>query len=79
MTYFSADRRLGPKSDRIENNSHPLCTAHFAPVLRRFPLLQIWILMSLEAAKIPNEFNHNPKPNYQVRGDPYVDKSPQRK
>ena len=23
VTYFSAHRRLGPKSDRIENNSHP--------------------------------------------------------
>ena len=39
MTYFSAHRGLGPKSDWRENNSHPLCTAHFAPVLRRFPLL----------------------------------------
>ena len=39
VTYFSAHRRLGPKSDRIENDSHPLCTAHSAPVLRRFPLL----------------------------------------
>ena len=39
VTYFSAHRRLGPKSDRRENNSHPLCTALFAPVLRRFPLL----------------------------------------
>ena len=35
--------------------------------------------MLQEAAKIPNECNQNPKPNYQVRGDPYVDKSPQRK
>ena len=35
--------------------------------------------MSLEAAKIPNESNQNPRPNDQVRGDPYVDKSPQRK
>ena len=31
----------------------------------------IWILMSLEAAKIPNESNQNPKPNYQSRRDPY--------
>ena len=50
---------------------------------RKFPAkvigCVIWILMSLEAAKIPNESNQNPKPNYQVRGDPYVDKSPQRK
>ena len=37
----------------------------------------IWILISLEAAKIPNESNQKPKPNYHVRGDPYVDKSPQ--
>ena len=37
----------------------------------------IWILMSLEAARIPNESNQNPKPNYQVRGDPYVGKNPQ--
>ena len=27
----------------------------------------IWILMSLEAAKIPNDSNQNPKPNYQER------------
>ena len=39
VTYFSAHRRLELKSDRRENNSHPLCTVHFAPVLRRFPLL----------------------------------------
>ena len=32
-------RRLELKSDRRENSSHPLCTAHFAPVFRRFPLL----------------------------------------
>ena len=31
-----------------------------------------------EAAKIPNESNQNPKPNYQVRPDLYVGKSPQR-
>ena len=37
----------------------------------------IWILISLEAAKITNESNQNPKPNYQVRGDPYVDQNPQ--
>ena len=30
VTFLSAHRRLGPKSDRIEKNSHP-CTAHFAP------------------------------------------------
>ena len=54
VTYFSAHRRLGPNSDRRENNSHPSCTAHFAPVLRRFPLLHgsgsgipgIWVLIS---------------------------------
>ena len=31
-----------------------------------------WILTLLEAAKTPNESNQNPKPNYQVRRDPYV-------
>ena len=31
----------------------------------------IWFVMSLEAGKIPNESNQNPKPNYQVRGVPY--------
>ena len=36
-------------------------------------------LMSLEAAKITNESNQNQEPNYQVRRDPYVGKSPQRK
>ena len=50
---------------------------------RRFPTKTIgcviWILMSLEAAKIPNESNQTPKPNNQVRGDMYVGKSPQRK
>ena len=35
----SRHRRRGPKSDPIENSSHPLCTAHFAPVLRGLPLL----------------------------------------
>ena len=39
----------------------------------------IWILKSLEAAKITNESNQNLKLNYQVRWDPYVGKSPQRK
>ena len=34
----------------------------------------IWILMSLEAAKIPNESNRNPTPNYQVRWDLYVER-----
>ena len=37
----------------------------------------IWILMSQEAARTPNESTQNPKPNCQVRGDPYVDKNPQ--
>ena len=50
---------------------------------REFPTKIIgcvnWILISLKAAKIPNESNQNPKPNYQVRRDPYVGKSPQRK
>ena len=36
-----------------------------------------WILISLEAAEITNESNQNPKPNYQVRGHPYVDQNPQ--
>ena len=30
----------------------------------------------LEAAKTPNESNQNQKPNYQVRGDPWVDSNP---
>ena len=30
--------------------------------------------MLVEAAKITNESNQNQKPNYQVRGDPYVGK-----
>ena len=33
--------------------------------------------MLQEAVKTPNESNPNPKPNYQVRGQPYVGKSPQ--
>ena len=45
---------------------------------RRFPTKiigwTIWMLTLLEAAKIPNESNQNPKPNCQVRWDPYVDK-----
>ena len=39
VTFLSSHRRLELKSDTRENNSHPFCTAHFAPVLRRFPLL----------------------------------------
>ena len=39
----------------------------------------IWILMLQEAVTTPNESNQNPKPNYQVRRDPYVGKSPHRK
>ena len=35
--------------------------------------------MSLEAAKIPNESNHNQKNNYQERRDPQVGKSPPRR
>ena len=35
----------------------------------------IWILMSLEAAKTPNESNQNQKPNHQERGDPWVDQN----
>ena len=50
---------------------------------RKFPTkiigCVIWILLSLEAAKITNESNQNPKPNYQVRRDPYVGKSQQKK
>ena len=34
----------------------------------------IWILILVEAAKTPNESTQNPKPNYQVRRDPYVEK-----
>ena len=39
VTFLSSHRRLELKSDPRENNSHPLCTAHFAPVLCRFPRL----------------------------------------
>ena len=50
---------------------------------RKFPTkligCAIWILILREAARTPNESNQNPKPNYQVRGDPYVDKSPPRR
>ena len=50
---------------------------------RRFPTKIIgcvnWIQKSLEAATIPNESNQNQKPSYQVRGDPWVGKSPQRR
>ena len=35
----------------------------------------IWILILLEAAKTSNESNQNPIPNYQVRGDPYVERN----
>ena len=31
LTCFSAHRLLVPKSDRRENNSHPLCTEHLHP------------------------------------------------
>ena len=45
---------------------------------RKFPAkiigCAIWILMLLEAAKTPHESNQNQKPNYQVRGDPYVER-----
>ena len=34
---------------------------------------------SLEAAKTPNESNQNQKPNYQERGDPWVDKNPSKR
>ena len=37
-----------------------------------------WIQKSLEAAKTPNEPNQNPKPIYQERWDPWVDKNPPR-
>ena len=39
VTYFSSHRRLELKSDPRRNKFSSLCTAHFAPVLRRFPLL----------------------------------------
>ena len=39
VTYFSAHRRLELKSDPRRKQFSSLCTAHFAPVLRRFPLL----------------------------------------
>ena len=46
---------------------------------RRFPEKMIgwknWIQKSLEAAKTPNESNPNQKPNYQKRGDQWVDKN----
>ena len=41
QSHCSASRRFGPKSDRTEFNSYPLCTAPFAPFLCRFTLLQI--------------------------------------
>ena len=45
---------------------------------RKFPTkiigCVIWIQMSLEATRTPNESNQNPKPNYQVRWDPYVER-----
>ena len=37
------------------------------------------IQKSLEAAKTPNESNQNQKPNYEERGDPWVDKNPPRR
>ena len=44
---------------------------------RTFPTKKIgcviWILMSLEAAKVLNESNQDAKPNYQVRRDPCVE------
>ena len=39
----------------------------------------IWILKSLETAKTTNESDQNPQPKNQVRGEPYVGKSPRRK
>ena len=45
---------------------------------RKFPTkiigCAIWILTLLEAAKTPNESNQIPKPNYQVRGDPFEER-----
>ena len=41
MTFISAHRRLELKSDRRENNSHHPLHSALAPVLRRFPPLQI--------------------------------------
>ena len=38
-----------------------------------------WVLKLLEEVKIPSESQPKPKTNYQVRKDPYVGKSPQRK
>ena len=38
-TFISYTDVLSPSRIAEKNNSHPLCTAHFAPVLRRFPLL----------------------------------------
>ena len=65
-------------------NLKKLCTRRYMCHFDRRFLAKIiggmnWNLKSLEAAKIPNESNQNPKPNYQVLGDPYVGKSPQRK
>ena len=41
VTFFSAHRRLELKSDPRRKQFSSLCTAHFAPVLRRSPLLHI--------------------------------------
>ena len=40
VTYLSSHRRLELKSDHERKQFSSFCTAHFAPVLRRFPLLQ---------------------------------------
>ena len=41
VTYFSAHRLLVLKSDRREKQFSSLCTAHLAPVSRRFPILHV--------------------------------------
>ena len=37
-----------------------------------------WIQKKLEAARSPNESNPNQKPNYQQRGEPWMDENPSR-
>ena len=39
VTFLSSDRRLELKSDPREKQFSSLCTAHFAPILCRFPFL----------------------------------------
>ena len=72
---YCISKAIVMKSEEIKNQKVYMCLLDHH---RKFPTMKIgcaiWILILLEAARTPNELNQNPKPKYQVRRDPCVER-----